>query len=90
MVYVKGQKVIVYIPQTYNPRGSLNGHTCIVREVVPMFNSCYYILEWTQEDNPGQECGFGINSVLWADEELIPCFNTPVIKTIKSIGLPNI
>ena len=90
-VYNIGDKVTIRLsPRSYPSISKLNGHILTVNNTVDFGTEVMYSLRWEQEDNPGRECGFGINSVLWADEELIPCFNTPVIKSVKNVGLPDV
>ena len=91
-VYNIGDKVTVrFSPRSYSAISKLNGHVLTVDSIVDFETEVLYSLRWEQKDNPGRDCGFlGITAVLWAYEELIPCFNTPVIKTIKSIGLPDV
>ena len=90
-VYNIGDKVTIRLsPRSYPSISKLNGHILTVNNTVDFGTEVMYSLRWEQKDNPARECTFAIGSVLWTDEELIPCFNTPVIKTIKSIGLPDV
>lgn len=90
-VYNIGDKVTVRIsPSLYPSISKINGHILVVSDKINFGGDTMYSLRWEQEDNPGRSCDFPIGAVAWSDEELIPCFNTPIIKTIKSIGLPDI
>ena len=91
-VYSIGDKVTVqFSPRSYSSISKLNGHVLTVNNTVDFGTEVMYSLRWEQEDNLGRECDFlGITAVLWSDEDLIPCFNTPVIKTIKGAGLPDV
>ena len=90
-VYNIGDKVTVRLsPRSYPSISKINGHILTVNNTVDFGTEVMYSLRWKQEDNPGRSCDFPIGSVAWSDEELIPCFNTPVIKTTKSIGLPDV
>ena len=90
-VYNIGDKVTIRIsPSLYPSISKLNGYVLTVSDRIKFGGGTMYSLRWEQEDNPGRSCDFPVGSVVWGDEELIPCFNTPVIKSVKSIGLPDI
>lgn len=91
-VYNIGDKVTIRLsPRSYPSISKLNGHILTVNKTVDFGTEVMYSLRWEQEDNLGRKCGFfSITTVLWNYEELIPCFNTPVIKTIKNAGLPDV
>ena len=91
-LYKIGDKVTIQMNPNYYPSISKrNDHILTVKSTIDFGTEVLYSLRWEQEDNPGRECGFlGITAVLWNDDELIPCFNTPAIKSIKRIGLPDI
>lgn len=92
-VYSIGDKVTIRVsPSLWLPfMSNLNGHVLTVNNTIDFGTEIMYSLRWEQEDNLGRKCGFfSITTVLWNYEELIPCFNTPVIKTIKNAGLPDV
>lgn len=90
-LYKIGDKVTIRMNPSYYPSISkLNEHVLTVNSTIDFGTEVLYSLRWEQKDNPGRSYGFNINTVLWADEELIPCFNTPVIKSVKNVGLPDV
>lgn len=90
-VYNIGDKVTVKMnPSLYPSMSNLNGHIFVVSKTMNFGGNTMYSLRWEKEDNPGRTFDFPVGAVAWSYEELIPCFNTPAIKTIKSIGLPDV
>ena len=91
-LYKIGDKVTIQMNPNYYPSISkLNDHILTVKSTIDFGTEVLYSLKWEQKDNPGRSYDFFIiNTVLWTEEELIPCFNTSIVKTIKSTGLPDI
>ena len=90
-VYNIGDKVTIRIsPSLYPSISRLNGHILVVSDKINFGGGIMYSLRWEQEDNLGRSCDFPIGSVAWSDEELIPCFNTPIAKIFYRKGLPDI
>ena len=90
--YKIGDKVTIQMNPNYYPSISkLNDHILTVKSTIDFGTEVLYSLRWEQKDNPGRSYDFFIiNTVLWTEEELIPCFNTSIVNTIKSTGLPDI
>ena len=62
MVYSVGQRVTMLHCEYRTPwRNRMDGHTCIIKEVLPFYESHCYLLEWRAEDNPGRELHFDIS-----------------------------
>ena len=91
-LYKIGDKVTIQMNPNYYPSISkLNDHILTVKSTIDFGTEVLYSLRWEQKDNPGRSYDFFIiNTVLWTEEELISCFNTSIVNTIKSTGLPDI
>ena len=91
-LYKIGDKVTIQMNPNYYPSISkLNDHILTVKSTIDFGTEVLYSLRWEQKDNPGRSYDFFIiNTVLWTEEELITCFNTSIVNTIKSTGLPDI
>lgn len=89
MVYSVGQRVTM-LPRRYasKMRRNLNGHTCIIKEVLPFYEPYCYLLEWRAEDNPGREFHFDISISTFHEEDFTAVLLPGII--VHSHGLPDI
>lgn len=89
MVYSVGQRVILLpIKHATKIRKALNGHTCIIKQVLPFFESVCYLLEWRQEDNPGQVCRLNMDIATFHADDITAVVLPGTI--VHSSGLPDV
>ena len=89
MVYSVGQRVVL-LPHRYasKMRRNMNGHTCIIKEVFPFYESVCYLLEWRQVDNPGQHCLLNMDIATFHEEDFTAVLLPGTI--VHSYGLPDV
>ena len=89
MVYSVGQRVTMLHCEHCTPwRNSMDGHTCIIKEVLPFYEFYRYLLEWRAEDNPGREFHFDISISAFHEEDFTAVLLPGTI--VHSHDLPDI
>ena len=89
MVYSVGQRVTMLHCEHRTPwRNSMDGHTCIIKEVLPFYKFYRSLLEWRAEDNPGRGLHLVITISAFHEEDFTAVLLPGII--IDSYELPDI
>lgn len=95
-MYKKDQQVV--IKTTARDKRLMNGHTCIIKEVLTVkphhaekwqAYDYVYLLIWRQQDNPDKACAIRPHIHVWTEDDF---YSTPVFigNLLDSGGLPDI